>query len=289
MILFGEHFVVYGAPAIAAGLNNSAIVEVKEANENSIVTNHVVIRELSLKGIHAVLESMGVKKKYRVFLEGDLPTHGGLGSSAAFCVGLARAVAEDIGKNLTDEEVNRHAHMGEKAFHGNPSGIDNFVATYRGCVLFSKGMNKSDSFEFLKLGVPLHLVVSSTGKIGETAKMVDAVRKFKEQDKDEFSQLMDEYMEIALKARHALERGKTTEIGKLMNNNHTLLSELGVSIEENEKIVDISMENGAFGAKLTGGGGGGCCITLAKNEETATEITSALEKNGFRSFYSRIE
>jgi len=31
IILFGEHFVVHGAPAIAAGIMNSAIVEIKKA------------------------------------------------------------------------------------------------------------------------------------------------------------------------------------------------------------------------------------------------------------------
>lgn len=290
VILFGEHFVVHGAPAIAVGLSNNAIVEVKEANENNIITEHKVLKELSLKGIQSVLDSLGIKKKYNVYLEGDLPTYGGLGSSAAFCVGLVRALAEEMGTNLTDAQVNQHAYDGEKAFHGNPSGIDNMVATYRGCVLFEKGkQGESNSFEFLNLHNPLHIVISFTGKISETVKMVDAVRKFKEQDEDEFSQLMDEYTEDISKAKTALTKGKLTVLGELMNNNQALLSELGVSIEENDKIVEIARNAGALGAKLTGGGGGGCCIALAKDIDSALNIKKELESNEFNSFYSKVE
>lgn len=290
VILFGEHFVVHGAPAIAVGLDNTSIVEVEEASKNEIVTSHTVVPETSHKGIQAVLDSMGVRRKYKVHLGGDLPTYGGLGSSAAFCVGLVRALAEETGRNLTNEEVNRHSYAGEMAFHGNPSGIDNMMATYRGAILFTKGKRGNENrFEFLKIGVPLELVVSFTGKFSATAKMVDGVAKFREQDEAGFSQLMDEYTDIASEGRKALEKGKLDVLGKLMNANQSLLSELGVSIEENDRIVDISMKAGALGAKLTGGGGGGCCIALARDRAAAIGIKMALEKTGFHSFHSRVE
>jgi mevalonate kinase len=43
IILFGEHFVVHGAPAIAAGISSGVVVEVKKAGKNSIVTKHKVV------------------------------------------------------------------------------------------------------------------------------------------------------------------------------------------------------------------------------------------------------
>ncbi|MFH1393593.1 MAG: mevalonate kinase [Candidatus Micrarchaeota archaeon] len=290
VILFGEHFVVHGAPALAVGLDKTSIVEVMEARENDIVTEHTVVPEISRKGIQGVLDSMGIKKKYQVYLGGDLPTYGGLGSSAAFCVGLVRALSEETGRGLNDEDVNKHAYDGEMAFHGNPSGIDNLVATYRGAILFRRGSGgKENEFEFLNTGVPLHLVVSFTGKFSNTVKMVDAVKSFKEQDEDEFAQLMDEYTDLAAEGRKALEKGKLDVLGNLMNQNQSLLSELGVSTEENDRICELALNAGALGAKLTGGGGGGCCIALARDEAAALGIRMALEKEGFKSFYSRVE
>jgi len=74
VILFGEHFVVHGCLAIAAGISNKAIVRIKESTENSIITEHAVVPEMTKKAIAAILGVMNINKKYTVYLEGDLPT-----------------------------------------------------------------------------------------------------------------------------------------------------------------------------------------------------------------------
>ncbi|MFH0885045.1 MAG: mevalonate kinase [Candidatus Micrarchaeota archaeon] len=289
IIIFGEHFVVHGAPAIAAGISNTANVEVKKAGKNSIVTTQRVVEELSLAGIGNVLNAMGIKETYEVHLTGDLPTEGGLGSSAAFCVGLARALAHEKGLHLTPEQVNRFAYEGEKAFHGNPSGVDNYIATHRGVIEFTRGRTPLESkFIPLELEHSLDFVVSMTGKIGSTPKMIEAVRKFKEADEEEFQQLMDEYFKIASEGAKFIGKGKLDEIGNLMNANQSLLSELGVSDERNDTIAELAMKAGALGAKLTGGGGGGSCIALARDKEHASKIAEALNKKGFTSFATEI-
>ena len=196
-ILFGEHFVVHGAPAIAAGLSNQAIVEVKPSDQNRIITKIFVISELSLGGIAGVLGSLEIKQKYDVHLTGDLPTYGGLGSSAAFCVALTKAFAQEKGINLTKEQVNHHAYNGEKAFHGNPSGVDNYMATYGGVAEFIRGKKQQENkFQQLTVGKPLHMVISFSGKYSATVKMVSNVAKFKQENEQQFSQLMDQYLEI---------------------------------------------------------------------------------------------
>jgi mevalonate kinase len=289
VILFGDHFVVHGAPAIAAGIANAAIVEVERSDRNRIKTDLKVIEEMSLDGIGGVLKSMGIKEKYDVRLEGDLPTYGGLGSSAAFCVAMVRAFAEEKGLHLTDAEVNKHAYAGEMAFHGNPSGIDNFMATYGGVAEFTRGKTPAENrFEHLSMKKSLELVVSFTGKYSPTAKMVESVRKFREQDEDEFSQLMEEYTTIEVEGRKSLEKGKMDVVGELMNANQELLQELGVSDELNDRINQIALSEGALGAKVTGGGGGGCCILLAADKAHAAALKGKLDKAGFASFATRI-
>jgi mevalonate kinase len=289
IIIFGEHFVVHDAPAIAGGISNSAIVTVKKAAKNRIITEQKVVQELSLAGIEAVQRSMEVKEKYDVHLEGDLPTYGGLGSSAAFCVGLVRALCDEKGIHLTNDQVNRHAYAGEMAFHGNPSGIDNTMATHGGVVEFRRGRSLAESkFDFIEVKKPLDLVVSFTGKYSPTPKMVERVKKFREEDENEFRQLMDEYMIIAINGRKALEKGQTDVLGQLMNENQSLLSEFGVSDERNDAIHKIALKEGALGAKVTGGGGGGCSIALAKDSADASKLAKKLTKEGFESFATEI-
>ena len=285
IILFGEHFVVHGAPAIAAGISNKSVVRIEKAEKNSIVTEQHVVPEVSVVAIQNILNSMGIKDKYKVYLEGELPTHGGLGSSAAFCVALVKALAEEKDMGLNKEQINKHAYEGEKAFHGNPSGIDNTVASYGGIVEF----RKEKGFSFFEAGIPLNIIVSFTGKYSPTAKMISAVNDFKEQDENEFRQLMDEYTELSIRAKKALEKGQLDVIGRCMNENQALLSELGVSDETNDEITMIALDKGALGSKLTGGGGGGCCISLAEDENHAKKIAEEMKKRGYESFITKIK
>ena len=289
VILFGEHFVVHGAPAIAAGISGKVEVTVKQADENKIITERKVNKEDSVNAIQNILDSMGIKEKYEVTLTGDLRTYGGLGSSAAFCVALVKALAEEKDIHPTKAEINKHAFEGEKAFHGTPSGIDNTVASYGGIVEFTKREEGENRVEFFNPGKALDMVVAFTGKYGPTAKMIERVKRFREQDETEFAMLMDEYLDIAREGRKFLEKGKRRMIGTLMNANQSLLSELGVSDEANDKVIRITLDEGALGAKLTGGGGGGCCIALAKDEEHAKKISERLAKEGFDSFTTKIK
>jgi len=289
VILFGEHFVVHGCDAIAAGIPNSVIVEIEKSGENSIETERMVKKEDSLASIDAIEKSMGAKNKYKVIMEGDLPTYGGLGSSAAFCVGLVRAIAEEERIDLDDAAVNRHAYQGEKVFHGNPSGIDNTIATYGGVIFYKRGDTIEKSvFEPIEIGRSMDIVISFSGKYSPTSKMVASVKEMADSDPNQFHQIYDEVMEIVNVGKRALTRGKLYMIGALMNSNQRLLSEVGVSDETNDRINRIALEAGALGSKLTGGGGGGCCISLAKNEEDAKRIMDAIKAQGFDSFATKI-
>jgi mevalonate kinase len=185
--------------------------------------------------------------------------------------------------------VNKHAYDGEKAFHGNPSGVDNTMATYGGVAEYKRGKNLVESnFKQIKLKKPFDVVISFSGKYSETAKMVAGVQKFKDDNVEEFSQLVEEYMNIERKAKKVLLSGDLKKIGELMNANQSLLSELGISDERNDKINKIALEEGASGAKVTGGGGGGCCIALANDAKQAKHIAAMLNENKFNAFSTKI-
>ena len=73
-----------------------------------------------------------------------------------------------------------------------------------------------------------------------------------------------------------------------MNKNHKLLKKITVSGEVNEKLVDIALETGALGAKMTGTGRGGLVIALVKNQESQLKISDAIEKNGYDAWKTMI-
>jgi len=112
-ILFGEHFVVFGFPAIASALGSSTIANVK------------------------VVEGKG----WTVDDQRPATPGYGVGASAAQCTSLARALNDTFNLVLDDEKINEAAYEGEKAYHGTPSGIDNTASTYGGLIWFVKNLS----------------------------------------------------------------------------------------------------------------------------------------------------
>ena len=82
-------------------------------------------------------------------------------------------------------------------------------------------------------------------------------------------------------ALEAIKNGDLEKIGNLMTKGHTLLKKLGVSNNILDNMVRIAIEQGAFGAKLTGSGLGGCIIVLC-NERTSSLISKKFSKEGFK-------
>ena len=84
-----------------------------------------------------------------------------------------------------------------------------------------------------------------------------------------------------------LEQGNNIEIGNLMNLNHQILNEIGLSTPDIEKITDISRSNNAYGSKLTGAGKGGCVISIGKLSDLQI-IKEKLKKLGYPSIITSI-
>ena len=181
-----------------------------------------------------------------------------------------------------DEKINEAAYEGEKAYHGTPSGIDNTASTYGGLIWFVKNLNGGkNTMEILASGKRMPLVIANTGITASTVEVVGDVRKLKEANPVIFEKFFNEYYNLAINAKVALLEGDPINIGKLMNQNHKLLQEITVSGEINDKLVEIALDNGALGAKMTGTGRGGLVIALAENDEVQKNITNAIEMKGY--------
>jgi mevalonate kinase len=285
-ILFGEHAVVYGVPALAVGLDRGARAEARPLAEGPST--------LSIRGWQGPIAGTPVARAFADLMKGsapfavsasaDLPPGGGLGCSAALGVAIARAVDPD-------GDVAERAAAWERVFHGNPSGVDAAVAMLGGCLLFERGTpsgvpKRLAPITRIRLGAPLHLCVGHSGNASSTKSMVDAVARLHERRPETTKKTFDAIHTLVKNARLALEAGDARAVGQLLDLNQMLLSGLFVSTPEIEQMCATARAAGALGAKLTGAGGGGCVIALVASPSAATAVIDAWKKDGFDGFFT---
>lgn len=303
IILFGEHAVVYGRPAIAVPVTQvHADVEVAESSRPGIWI-HAPSVELDAElntlpsdhplaaVIHNLFFSLGISphplpspsgrgskgEGLDITINSTIPVASGLGSGAAVSVALVRALSSALGRPLSDDQVNAFAYEIERLHHGTPSGIDNTVITYARPVYFIKG----HPIETLKVGRPFTLVIGDTGISAPTKQSVGDVRRLWTKNNLRMEQVFDEVAQISLMARRIIESGQPEMLGDLMNQNHAFLQEISVSSPELDSLVRAARAAGALGAKMSGGGRGGNMIALV-TPETAEPVSRSLLAAGAR-------
>lgn len=293
-ILFGEHFVVFGLPAIASALGSFTLAEVKVSEGKGYTVNDqrpatpgykkTKYKE-SMQSIMNVIDHLNIdlnNNKIEITFSGDLIAASGVGASAAQCTSLARALNSTFNLDLNNEKVNDAAFEGEKAYHGTPSGIDNTASTYGGLIWFVKNLSGGKNImDLLQMPKKVPLIIANSGITASTTEVVADVRHLKEKKPEKFEKIFVKYNKLVKLAKKALLEGDIVNIGKLMNQNHKLLQEINVSGEINDKLVNLALKNGAIGAKMTGTGRGGLVIALAENEKIQEKIANAIEKEGY--------
>jgi len=299
IILFGEHAVVYGRPALAVPvIQVHADVEIAPSHDDRIWIDAPGISLLSTLDalpaehpiasiIHNLLSSFGISPPppFEIRITSSIPVASGLGSGAAVTVAILRALSAYLDRPLSNEQVNQFAYEIEKLHHGTPSGIDNTVVTYAQPVYFVRGQ----PVETFRAGTPFTLVIADTGIPAPTRESVGDVRKLWEADKDRYEKVFDEIGGIVEEARETIEKGKTKELGRLMDANHVLLQRLTVSSTELDRLTEIARKSGADGAKLSGGGRGGNLIALVETDKAAQVSESLLAAGAKRTIITEIK
>lgn len=290
IILFGEHAVVYGRPAIAAPVDQIQVtVRVTGLPEHQ---SGVRVRS-PLMGIDSELgefdgddplaaalylileETQTEDPALQIQIESDIPIASGLGSGAAVTIALARALGEHLNRPLSLEQQSRIGYKVDRLHHGTPSGIDNTVITYGEPIYFVKGQEPQP----IKAAAVVPLVIAISSRPSPTSESVALVRERWLEDRPAYEDMFDAIGHVVDSAREDLQSGKLPELGTAMNANHRLLQRLGVSTPELDTLTGAARAAGADGAKLSGGGLGGNVIALVADGKTA-DVADAFQRAG---------
>lgn len=303
IILFGEHAVVYGRPAIAAPISQlraKAIITYSSSNNCYIVApdlnRHDRLQDLPPDDALAlaarqVLDAAQIAQPpdVTIYVSSQIPIASGMGSGAAIAAAIIRALAMHLNRPdlQTNERVSALTYEVEKIHHGTPSGIDNTVVAYEQPIWFIR-QTPQNQIEPFTVATPLRFVVADTGVPSSTKIAVGDVRRQYEAQPAYFTEIFDACGRIAQNARVAIETGRVTQVGQLMTENHGWLQKMTVSSPELDRLVEAALAAGALGAKLSGAGRGGNMIALVADNEMETAVRTALHQAGAKASLTTI-
>ena len=263
LMLFGEHAVIYGYPCIVMTVLPRVYVEVEKTSgplkiEAPQVKDTIFVEE----AVKQFCEKYKVDNKILIKTSSDFSSNYGFGSSSAVTVATIRALSKLYKINISKKEIFDLGYKVVLNIQGVGSGFDIASATFGGTLYF---VTAGKIIETLSVKyVPL--VIGYSGTKASTTKIVkDLKPNFK---------IFNDIKKIVEEAKISLVNSDWKRTGELMNQNHKLLQELGVSTEKLDNMCFSAVSAGAYGAKLSGAGGGDCMIALTpknkiKNVESA--------------------
>lgn len=248
-------------------------------------------------------------------LRSTIPIGAGLGSSASIAVCMSAALLLQLRTlsgphpdqpadeaRLQVERINRWAFVAEMCIHGNPSGLDNTVATQGKAVSYkrtdaSKVPTVTPLWDFPEL--PLLLVDTKQPK--STQHEVSKVAKLKKAQPELVGSILDAIDNVTSSANKLIGQNAADsvdgfnngdiddlrKVGELISINHGLLVSLGVSHPRLERVRELVDHEGLGWTKLTGAGGGGCSITLMNPgvpRERWDQLEQQLHEEGYEKF-----
>ena len=185
VILFGEHFVVYGGKAILCSINKRVTVTAEKTNERKISINSE-IGKLILEPNKSILEIDSPLKPFyylaskaleneetgiHIQIDSEIPLGAGLGSSSACCVAGAAAIFKLFG-NISKEKTLELAIEAEKTIFENTSGADCTVCTYGGIIEY----DKNNGFKKIEDEPNFQLVIANSNIEHSTQSLVSKVK-----------------------------------------------------------------------------------------------------------------
>ena len=296
VILFGEHFVVYGVKAILCSINKRVTVTAEKTSERKIIINSEIgnlilepnklISEINspLKPFY-YLANKAIKNQdtgIEIKINSEIPLGAGLGSSSACCVAGAAAIFK-LFENVSKERILELAIEAERTIFENTSGADCTVCTYGGIIEYGK----KQGFKKIEDEPNFQLVIANSNIEHSTESMVSGVKTFVIKNKEEFSKLLNQESKLVEDVLKLLKENNSEELGEKINQNQKYLETIGISNNQLRKMIEIGQKT-SFGAKITGSGGGGCIFALT-NESNVKQTLKEFKDKNFECFSAEID
>ncbi len=287
IILFGEHFVVYGMKAVLCSIDkritatsqfiDEKVIRIRSSLGESEINidssnNLEKVQQKFMKPFFYVaqraIKENSSKSGIELVLESEIPTGVGLGSSSAACV-AATASVNGLFCKLSKNDVMKIAVQAERIIFEQNSGADSSVSTFGGLVSY----DLKNGFENISSRNDLRFIISNSAQVHNTQDVVRQVRNFKEKNNDLFNKLCKLEIDIVDNAMSSLRENDLNKLGSLMLKNHDLLKQIGISTEKIDLLVEEAKKT-SYGAKITGAGGGGCIISLVDDSNSEDTLNN---------------
>ena len=287
IILFGEHFVVYGMKAVLCSIDkritatsqfiDEKVIRIRSSLGESEINidssnNLEKVQQKFMKPFFYVaqraIKENSSKSGIELVLESEIPTGVGLGSSSAECV-AATASVNGLFCKLSKNDVMKIAVQAERIIFEQNSGADSSVSTFGGLVSY----DLKNGFENISSRNDLRFIISNSAQVHNTQDVVRQVRNFKEKNNDLFNKLCKLEIDIVDNAMSSLRENDLNKLGSLMLKNHDLLKQIGISTEKIDLLVEEAKKT-SYGAKITGAGGGGCIISLVDDSNSEDTLNN---------------
>ena len=296
VILFGEHFVVYGVKAILCSINKRVTVTAEKTSKRKISINSEIgnlilepnklISEINspLKPFY-YLANKAIKNQdtgIEIKIESEIPLGAGLGSSSACCVAGAAAIFK-LFEDSSKERILELAIEAERTIFENTSGADCTVCTYGGIIEYGK----KQGFKKIKDEPNFQLVIANSNIEHSTESMVSGVKMFGIKNKEKFTKLLNQQSKLIEDVLKLLKENNPEKLGQKINQNQKYLETIGISNNQLKKMIEIGQKT-SFGAKITGSGGGGCIFALT-NESNVEQSLKEFKDNNYECFSAKID
>jgi mevalonate kinase len=296
VILFGEHFVVYGTKAILCSIDKrikvtSQLIDERKIRIKSDIGNVEVDVESALNDsdpmrpfVYLAAHTLKKFKKnagIEIKIESEIPLGIGLGSSSASCVAAAASII-GLFEKLSKEEILKMAIEAERTIFKNTSGADCSVCTFGGLAEY----DIKNGFKKIISKADFDLVIANSKQSHLTSEVVERVRKFKEKNEELFASLYKQESSLIQDALLSLQKNDLVTLGSIMTKNQVFLEQIGVSTDKLDLLVREAKKT-SFGAKITGAGGGGCIIVLVDKSNLNQTLTNL--KNHGEVFATKID
>ncbi|MFZ8907586.1 MAG: mevalonate kinase [Nitrosopumilaceae archaeon] len=298
VILFGEHFVVYGVKAILCAIDKRITVTAEKIPED-VISIKSDIGNLKLEKNKPITEIDGplrpfyyladkIIKKYdqnsgmEISVDSEIPLGVGLGSSSACCVAAAAAIS-GVFEKVSKDQVLQLAIEAEKTIFPNTSGADCTVCTFGGIMQY----DKQNGHRKLEYEPNFHLVIANSKIEHSTKQVVSKVRQFKEENEERFSQMCKEESDLIDDVMNCFQNNDLKRIGLNIIKNQEYLESIGISNDKLRDMIKLANEY-SFGSKITGAGGGGCIFALT-DQTNMENAVSQFKKNNYECFSVKID